>query len=200
MDEFELALQFGISVLVIACPCALGLATPTAVMVATGEGATQGVLIKGGHALESAHKVHTIIFDKTGTLTIGKPVVVDTKLFKYMKPQAFHDIVAAAEANSEHPLAKAIVDFAKAMRVWTSDLNWLPEIDNFKSIAGQGVYAEIQGKQVLVGNSQLMTTWDMFLFLRKLLSTCKTWRSKHGRAFWLLLREKCMEPWLCQIP
>ncbi|KAI5067389.1 hypothetical protein GOP47_0017917 [Adiantum capillus-veneris] len=157
MDAFELALQFGISVLVIACPCALGLATPTAVMVATGEGATQGVLIKGGHALESAHKVHRMIFDKTGTLTIGKPVVVDAKLFKHMVLQSFYEIVAAAEANSEHPLARAIVDNAKSMRGESSDLTWLRKAENFKSIAGQGVYAEIDGKEVLVGNLQLMT-------------------------------------------
>lgn len=157
MDAFELALQFGISVLVIACPCALGLATPTAVMVATGEGATQGVLIKGGHALESAHKVHCMIFDKTGTLTIGKPVVVDAKLFKHMVLQSFCEIVAAAEANSEHPLARAIVDNAKGMRGESSDLSWLPKIDNFRSIAGQGVYADIGGTEVLVGNVQLMT-------------------------------------------
>lgn len=156
MDEFELALQFGISVLVIACPCALGLATPTAVMVATGKGASQGVLIKGGHALESAYKVQCMIFDKTGTLTVGKPVVVKTRLFKNTALQPFYDMVAAAEANSEHPLAKAIVDYATSLRQETSNLSWLPEIDNFRAISGQGVSAEIQGKKVLVGNSQLM--------------------------------------------
>ncbi|KAH7388231.1 hypothetical protein KP509_16G065300 [Ceratopteris richardii] len=157
MDAFELALQFGVSVLVIACPCALGLATPTAVMVATGEGATQGVLIKGGHALESAHKVHQMIFDKTGTLTIGKPVVVSSKLFKHMVLQKFYETIAAAEASSEHPLARAIIDNAKSMRGESSDLSWLPEVNNFKSLPGQGVYAEVGGQEVLVGNMQLMT-------------------------------------------
>ncbi|CDP21597.1 unnamed protein product, partial [Coffea canephora] len=100
MDSFQLALQFGISVMVIACPCALGLATPTAVMVGTGVGASQGVLIKGGHALESAHKVNCIVFDKTGTLTKGKPVVVSTRLLKNMVLREFCELVAAAEVNS----------------------------------------------------------------------------------------------------
>ncbi|KAH7284245.1 hypothetical protein KP509_34G045000 [Ceratopteris richardii] len=163
MDAFELALQFGVSVLVIACPCALGLATPTAVMVATGEGAMQGVLIKGGHALEGAHKIHQMIFDKTGTLTMGKPVVVNTKLFKHMVLQNFCEIVAAAEASSEHPLARAIVDNVKSIRGDSSDLSWLPEVKNFKSLVGQGVYAEVQGREVLVGNVQLMIASNISL-------------------------------------
>ncbi|KAF6141070.1 hypothetical protein GIB67_006515 [Kingdonia uniflora] len=100
MDSFQLALQFGISVMVIACPCALGLATPTAVMAGIGVGTSQGVLIKGGHALESAHKVNCIVFDK-GTLTIGKPLVVDTKLFHNMVLHDFYELVAATEVNSE---------------------------------------------------------------------------------------------------
>lgn len=163
MDEFELALQFGISVLVIACPCALGLATPTAVMVATGKGASQGVLIKGGHALESAHMIDYIVFDKTGTLTVGKPLVVGTKLFRNMVLQDLYDIVAAAEANSEHLLARAIVEYAKSFRQETSDKSWMPEIQNFRVITGQGVSAEIQGKQVLVGNRQLMVESDLLV-------------------------------------
>eukprot|EP01018_Ginkgo_biloba_P021467 Gb_24190 [translate_table: standard] len=164
MDEFELALQFGISVMVIACPCALGLATPTAVMVGTGVGASQGVLIKGGQALESAHKVSCIVFDKTGTLTVGKPVVVNTKLLKNMVLRDFYEIVAATEANSEHPLAKAVVEYAKSLREETSDLSWLPEVQNFVSIPGQGVRASVHNKIVLVGNVKLMLDSGITIF------------------------------------
>ncbi|KAH9327310.1 hypothetical protein KI387_007488, partial [Taxus chinensis] len=156
MDEFELALQFGISVMVVACPCALGLATPTAVMVGTGVGASQGVLIKGGGALESAHKVNCVVFDKTGTLTVGKPVVVNTHLLKTMLLRDFYMVVAAAEANSEHPLAKALVEYANKFRPESSDLSWLPEVQDFVSITGQGVRALVQNKTILVGNTKLM--------------------------------------------
>ncbi|BAU00543.1 hypothetical protein VIGAN_10214800 [Vigna angularis var. angularis] len=154
MNYFELALQFGISVMVIACPCALGLATPTAVMVGTGVGATQGVLIKGGQALESAHKVNCIVFDKTGTLTVGKPVVVTTKLFKKMSIKDFYEFTAAAEVNSEHPIAKAIVEHAKKI---TEEQNhsW-PEAHNFVSVSGHGVKAIVLNKDILVGNKKMM--------------------------------------------
>ncbi|KAK6137613.1 hypothetical protein DH2020_028639 [Rehmannia glutinosa] len=150
MDSFQLALQFGISVMVIACPCALGLATPTAVMVGTGVGASQGVLIKGGQALESTHKVNCIVFDKTGTLTVGKPVVVNTRLFKNMVLKEFFELVAAAEVNSEHPLAKAIVEHAKKFRQDEENPVWLEALD-FESITGHGVKAVVQTKRELVG-------------------------------------------------
>ncbi|XP_071919778.1 probable copper-transporting ATPase HMA5 isoform X3 [Coffea arabica] len=155
MDSFQLALQFGISVMVIACPCALGLATPTAVMVGTGVGASQGVLIKGGQALESAHKVECIVFDKTGTLTIGKPMVVETRLLKSMALREFYEMVAAVEVNSEHPLAKAIVEYAKKFREEEESNVW-PEVKQFESITGQGVMAVVRNREVIVGNKRLM--------------------------------------------
>ncbi|KAK0587110.1 hypothetical protein LWI29_017434 [Acer saccharum] len=155
MDSFELALQFGISVMVIACPCALGLATPTAVMVGTGVGASQGVLIKGGQALESAHKVNCIVFDKTGTLTVGKPVVVNTKLLKNMVLRDFYEFVAATEANSEHPLAKAVVEYAKKFREDEENPIW-SEARDFVSVTGHGVKATVQNKEIMVGNKSLM--------------------------------------------
>ncbi|KAL8244899.1 hypothetical protein R6Q59_011157 [Mikania micrantha] len=155
MDSFQLALQFGISVMVIACPCALGLATPTAVMVGTGVGASQGVLIKGGHALESAHKVDCIVFDKTGTLTAGRPLVVNTRLLKNMVLREFFELIAAAEVNSEHPLAKAIVEYAKKFRGDEENPVWA-EAQNFESITGHGVQAVIHNKEIIVGNKSLM--------------------------------------------
>ncbi|THU65624.1 hypothetical protein C4D60_Mb05t05590 [Musa balbisiana] len=155
MDSFQLALQFGISVMVIACPCALGLATPTAVMVGTGVGASQGVLIKGGQALESAHKVNCIVFDKTGTLTTGNPVVVNTRLLKNMVLRDFYEYVAAAEVNSEHPLAKAIVQYAKKFSTDEENPVW-PEVQGFIAITGHGVKATVGNKEVLVGNKSLM--------------------------------------------
>ncbi|XP_075522800.1 putative copper-transporting ATPase HMA5 [Primulina tabacum] len=160
MDSFQLALQFGISVMVIACPCALGLATPTAVMVGTGVGASQGVLIKGAQALERTHKVNCIVFDKTGTLTVGKPVVVNTRLLKNRVLQEFYELVAAAEVNSEHPLGKAIVEYANKFRQDEENPVW-PEASDFESITGHGVKAVVRNKQVLVGNKSLMVDYNV---------------------------------------
>lgn len=164
MDGFELALQFGISVLVIACPCALGLATPTAVMVATGKGASQGVLIKGGNALESAHKVKCVVFDKTGTLTIGRPVVVGTKLFTSISLQKLCDVATAVEANSEHPMAKAIVEYTRKLRgKYGSEQGFLLEAKEFQALPGQGVSGIVLDKEILVGNRRLMLDLDINL-------------------------------------
>ncbi|GMY16310.1 copper-transporting ATPase HMA4-like [Fagus crenata] len=156
-NKFELALQFGISVLVVACPCALGLATPTAVMVATGKGASQGVLIKGGNALEKAHKVKIVVFDKTGTLTIGKPEVVSVVLFSSYSMEEFCDMATAAEANSEHPMAKAVVEHAKRLRQkFGSPTEHFTDVKDFEVHTGAGVSGKVGDVTVLVGNKRLM--------------------------------------------
>ncbi|KAB2606131.1 copper-transporting ATPase HMA5 [Pyrus ussuriensis x Pyrus communis] len=156
MDKFELALQFGISVLVVACPCALGLATPTAVMVATGKGASQGVLIKGGNALEKAHKVKTVVFDKTGTLTVGKPVVVNAVLFSSYSMEEFCAVSIATEANSEHPIAKSVVEHAKRLLKTFGSTEHVMEAKDFEVHTGAGVSGRVGDKMVLVGNKRLM--------------------------------------------
>ncbi|XP_073050097.1 copper-transporting ATPase HMA4-like isoform X3 [Primulina eburnea] len=164
MDAFEFALQFGISVLVVACPCALGLATPTAVMVATGKGASQGVLIKGGNALENAHKVKTVVFDKTGTLTVGKPAVVSSVLFSEISLEDFCDVTIAAEANSEHPLAKAVVDHAKKLSQKFGHLNeHIIEAKGFEVHPGAGVSVKNGERTILVGNKRLMHLFNVTL-------------------------------------
>ncbi|KAL4335169.1 hypothetical protein GQ457_07G043450 [Hibiscus cannabinus] len=168
MDKFELALQFGISVLVVACPCALGLATPTAVMVATGKGASLGVLIKGGNALEKAHKVKAIVFDKTGTLTVGKPEVVSVVLFSSVSMGDFCDVAIAAEANSQHPIAKAFLEYARKLRQKIESNNQsnnqhLMEAKDFEVHPGTGVSGKVGDKIVLVGNKRLMQTYNVTL-------------------------------------
>ncbi|XP_049372902.1 copper-transporting ATPase HMA4-like [Solanum verrucosum] len=164
MNVFELALQFGISVLVVACPCALGLATPTAIMVATGKGASQGVLIKGGNALEKAHKVKLVVFDKTGTLTVGKPSVVSAVLFSNISMKDFCDVTISAEANSEHPIAKAVVDHAKKLRLKHGAANeYHPEIENFEVHTGAGVSGKVGERKILVGNRRLMHAFNVLV-------------------------------------
>ncbi|CAE6219913.1 unnamed protein product [Arabidopsis arenosa] len=168
--HFVFSLMFSISVVVIACPCALGLATPTAVMVATGVGATNGVLIKGGDALEKAHKVKYVIFDKTGTLTQGKATVTTTKVFSEMDRGEFLTLVASAEASSEHPLAKAIVAYARHFHFFdestedgetnNKDLQnsgWLLNTSDFSALPGKGIQCLVNEKMILVGNRKLMS-------------------------------------------
>lgn len=162
MDGFELALQFGISVLVVACPCALGLATPTAVMVASGKGASQGVLIKGGDALEKAHKVKTIVFDKTGTLTVGKPSVVSAVLFSNFPMEEVCDMATATELNSEHPIAKAVVEHAKRLRQkFGLNTEHVADVKEFEVHPGTGVSGKVGHRTVLVGNKRLMHAYDV---------------------------------------
>ena len=149
-ETLSFSLTIFVSVLVIACPCALGLATPTAIMVGTGKGAENGILIKGGEALETTHKINTIIFDKTGTITEGKPTVTDIITTGTEDSDSLLQITASAEKGSEHPLGDAIVKSAE-----DKGLELYP-IEHFESITGQGINATIQGKQLLIGNIRLM--------------------------------------------
>ena len=144
------ALTIFISVLVIACPCALGLATPTAIMVGTGKGAEHGVLIKSGVALETTHKIKTIVFDKTGTITEGKPKVTDIVVVKGIEQNDLLQLAASAEKGSEHPLGEAIVKGAEEKELE------FKKVDFFKAIPGHGIEVKIDGKEILLGNRKLM--------------------------------------------
>jgi Cu+-exporting ATPase len=139
-----------VAVMIIACPCALGLATPTAVMVGTGKGAENGILIKGGESLETAHKLDTIVFDKTGTLTRGEPEVTDLITLNPFTQEEILKYAASAEKASEHPLGEAIVKKAGEQGIK------LQTPGNFKAIEGQGIEAEVDGRDVLLGNATLM--------------------------------------------
>ncbi len=155
------SLTIFISVLVIACPCALGLATPTAIMVGTGKGAEYGVLIKSGEALETAHKIKTLIFDKTGTLTEGQPVVTDIITTNEITEDQLLRLSASAEAGSEHLLGEAIMNKAKE-----KNLELLPTED-FEAIPGHGIEVVIQGKRMLLGNEKLMLDQNIAITLQE---------------------------------
>ncbi|KJH71265.1 heavy metal translocating P-type ATPase [Aliterella atlantica] len=154
MGNVTLALTTTVGVLIIACPCALGLATPTSVMVGTGKGAENGILIKGADSLELAHKIQTIVLDKTGTLTEGKPTVRD---FVTVNGTANRNelkllrLAASVERNSEHPLAEAVVRYAKAQEVS------LTEVEKFQAIAGSGVQAIVADRLVQIGTGRWMS-------------------------------------------
>ncbi|MCM8709988.1 heavy metal translocating P-type ATPase [Clostridium sp. SYSU_GA19001] len=149
-ETLVFALTIFISVLVIACPCALGLATPTAIMVGTGKGAEYGVLIKSGAALEIAHKVKTIVFDKTGTITEGKPKVTDIIVTDAITKDELLQLAASAEKGSEHPLGEAIVKSAEEKGLE------FKKLDFFKAIPGYGIEVKIDEKTILLGNRKLM--------------------------------------------
>ncbi|MFW7410934.1 heavy metal translocating P-type ATPase [Vagococcus fluvialis] len=149
-ESWVFALTITISVLVIACPCALGLATPTAIMVGTGKGAENGVLIKSGDALETTHKIETIVFDKTGTITEGKPVVTDILVTGSLSKDDFLLLAASTEKGSEHPLGEAIVLAAEEQGMT------FKEIDHFVAIPGHGIEVEIEKETFILGNKKLM--------------------------------------------
>lgn len=148
-ESFIFSLTIFISVLVIACPCALGLATPTAIMVGTGKGAENGILIKGGEALETTHKIDTIVFDKTGTITEGKPKVTDI-ITNSISEEEILILAASSEKGSEHPLGEAILNEGRNKNLK------LKKIDKFNAIAGQGIDVVIENKNILLGNRKLM--------------------------------------------
>ena len=150
-NHFEFVLTIFISILIIACPCSLGLATPTAIMVGTGKGAELGILIKSGEALEKLNEIDTIVFDKTGTLTEGTPKVIDiVSIGNALSKDEILKIAASMEVNSEHPLGKAVYDEAKEKNVE------LYEVKKFLSISGRGVIGEIEEKKYLLGNKKLL--------------------------------------------
>lgn len=149
-ESWNFAITILVSVLIIACPCALGLATPTAIMVGTGKGAENGVLFKTGDALETAQEVTTIVFDKTGTITEGKPVLTDLETYSELSSEEILRLSASAEQGSEHPLAQAIIEGAQ-------DANLdLEESDDFEALSGRGIRVRLSGQSLYLGNAQLM--------------------------------------------
>lgn len=148
--RLSMSLIAALSVLIIACPCALGLATPSAIMVGTGRGAEMGILIKGGEALETAHKITTIVLDKTGTITEGKPTLIDLIAAPGADERELLRMTASAERHSEHPLAAAIVSAAASRSIS------LAEPSTFNAIVGQGVEATVVGRRVLIGSPSLL--------------------------------------------
>jgi len=153
----NLAILAFVSVIVIACPCALGIATPAAILVGTGKGAQNGILIKGGEYLEMAHKLQTIVFDKTGTLTRGKPSVTDVVPLNGHSSDKLLLLAATAEQGSEHPLARSVVEAARERNLK------LPESSSLKAIAGQGVVAEHDGSAIILGNRKLIARYGLDL-------------------------------------
>ena len=154
---FSFALASGIAVLVISCPCALGLATPTAIMVGTGRGAEQGILIKSGESLETAHLVDTVVLDKTGTITEGHPAVAAVRMAPGVTEAELLELAASLEKASEHPLAEAIVRYAEEAGVEVS------QATEFAAEAGQGVSGMVSGRKVLAGNQKMMDAQKVIL-------------------------------------
>ncbi|PHF09535.1 heavy metal translocating P-type ATPase [Bacillus wiedmannii] len=153
--DFGGALEKMIAVLVIACPCALGLATPTSIMAGSGRSAEYGILFKGGEHLEATHRLDTVILDKTGTVTNGKPVLTDVIVADGFNEEEILRLVGAAEKNSEHPLAEAIVEGIKERKID------IPSSETFEAIPGFGIESVVEGKQLLIGTRRLMKKFDI---------------------------------------
>jgi len=169
VGNFNRALINFIAVLVIACPCALGLATPTSIVVGTGKGAEGGILIKGGEHLENAQKVDTIVLDKTGTITKGEPEVTDIVSLASFSTEDVLRIAAIAEKASEHLLGKAVV--ARSKKIWWE----LPEATEFIALPGWGVEAVVEGKKVFVGTRKLLQKKEYLLKMQRKIK-CVNWR------------------------
>ena len=153
--SIEFALSIGIAVLVISCPCALGLATPVAIMVGTGKGAENGILIKSAESLETAHLIETVVLDKTGTITEGKPKVTDVIVFNDTKEKEFIQLAVSMEAKSEHPLAEAIVNYGKEAYNIGEEVSYL-SANQFESVSGRGIKAVVNNTLYFAGNMAFM--------------------------------------------
>ncbi|MBD2155334.1 heavy metal translocating P-type ATPase [Leptolyngbya sp. FACHB-16] len=183
MGNTTLALITTVGVLIIACPCALGLATPTSIMVGTGKGAENGILIKGAESLELAHKLKTIVLDKTGTLTQGKPVVTDYTTVTGTAHQneiRLLRMAAAVERSSEHPLAEAIVQYAARQGV---DLTDLPKVEGFEAIAGMGVQGDVNDHWVQIGTRHWMES--LKIPTQSLAALQQTWENQAKTTAWI---------------
>lgn len=185
-QNITFALVAMVSVLIIACPCALGLATPTSIMVGTGKGAENGVLIKGADSLETAHKLQAIILDKTGTITKGKPSVTDYITVNGVAEGNEIDILslaAAVEKNSEHPLGQAIVEYAREQGIKS-----FPEVTNFEAIAGMGVEGKVLGKWVRIGTKRWLQQLEIET---EIFSDCaREWESEAKTTAWIAIDGK----------
>jgi len=154
LHSFNIALINFVAVLIIACPCAMGLATPTAIMVSSGLGAEKGILIKNGESLEMAHKITAVALDKTGTITEGNPQVTDVRVFNYDKDEML-SYAASVESRSEHPIAEAIVNYSKDRELK------IKKVESFQNLVGKGIFAIVDGNAILVGNKNLMNSYSI---------------------------------------
>ncbi|MCP4515790.1 MAG: HAD-IC family P-type ATPase, partial [Delftia sp.] len=182
-DGFTTAMIRMVAVLVIACPCALGLATPTAIMVGTGKGAENGILFKNSAALERAHALRVVVLDKTGTLTMGEPAVTDVVGGQgRVAEDELLRLAASAERGSEHPLGEAIVRAARERGLA------LAEPEGFEALAGRGIVAQVEGRQVALGNLKLMRERD--ILLNGLETEAERLQSEAKTAMWVALDGK----------
>lgn len=187
---FSQALSLGlvsfVGILVIACPCALGLATPTAIIVGVGKGAKEGILIKDAATLEKLHKVNTVVVDKTGTITKGKPTLVDIQNISNLKDEELVSILASLEKKSEHPIAHAIVSYAQEKNISTAD------ISNFEGIQGKGLKGTISGIEYFVGNVKLVKDLGISLDNINLLSKIEQFTAQGKTPVILATKEKIL--------